>query len=69
MTEDQGPGSRFSTRTNINVSQSDIRPVVRAELNTLDASLRAATNRTRDRMSKFHIQDLRERIELILNPK
>lgn len=69
MTEEQGAPRRFGSRTNINVSQSDIRPVVRAELKTLDSALRTATGRTRDRMSKFHIQDLRERIDLILNPK
>lgn len=69
MTEEQGGSNRFGSRTNINVSQSDIRPVVRAELNALDATLRTANRRTRDRMSKIHMQDLRERIELILNPK
>lgn len=69
MTEEQSGGNRFGSRTNINVSQSDIRPVVRAELKALDSALRTANSRTRDRMSKFHIQDLRERIELVLNPK
>jgi hypothetical protein len=49
--------------------RSDIQPIVRAELKALDSSLRTPTNRTRDRLSKLHIQYLRERIDLILNPK
>lgn len=69
MNEEQGKASRFGSRTNVDVSQSDIRPVVRAELKALNAVLRSALNRTSDRMSKFHIQDLRERIEMILDPK
>jgi len=67
MTEEQGAASRFSSRTNIDVSQSDIRAVVRAELKALKNSL--TKNGKRDRMSEIHLEDLVERINLILDPK
>lgn len=67
MTEEQGPASRFSSRTNIDVSQSDIRAVVRAELKELKRTLQ--NSRIRDRMSKIHTEDLVERINMILDPK
>ncbi len=60
---------RFSRRTNVDVSQSDIRPVVRAELNTLRRNIRAGLTRTSDRMSRYHLQDAIKRIDLILDPK
>lgn len=67
MTEEQGEASRFSTRTSIDVSQSDIRAVVRAELKDLKRDLQNA--RLRDRMSRIHTEDLVERIDTILDPK
>ncbi|MFY0591650.1 MAG: zinc-dependent metalloprotease [Roseivirga sp.] len=53
----------------VDASQSDIRPVVRAELKTLQSRVRAAIPRTSDRMSKLHLQDALERINNILDPK
>ena len=67
MTNEQGASSRFSTRTSIDVSQSDIRAVVRAELKDLKRDLQ--NSRLRDRMSRIHTEDLVERINLILDPK
>lgn len=67
MTEEQGRAPRFGTRTNINVSQSDIRAVVRAELKALKSDLQKS--RIKDTMSTIHIDDLIERINLILDPK
>ena len=54
--------------TSVNVSQSDIRAVVRAELKSLQSAVRSGANRTSDRMSKIHLQDALERIDAILNP-
>jgi hypothetical protein len=59
---------RFLVRTNVDVNQSDIRPVVRAELKNLQRSVRGAIARTSDSMSKYHLDDLNERIKLILDP-
>ena len=60
---------RFVRRTNVNVNQSDIRAVVRAELNTLKRSIRAGIGRAGDSMSRIHLQDAIERIDNILDPK
>ena len=60
---------RFVRRTSVDVSQSDIRPVVRGELVNLRASLRSGIGRTPDRLSRYHLQDAVERIDLILDPK
>ena len=53
----------------INASQSDIRPMARGELKTLQRQIQAAIPRTSDRLSKLHLEDLSERISQILNPK
>jgi len=53
----------------INAKHSDIRPVVRAELKALQSSIRAAIPRTRDRMSKIHLEDALVRVNDILDPK
>ena len=58
---------RFFGGTSVNVSQSDIRAVVRAELKSLRSNLRAA--RGGDAMSRIHISDALERVNLILDPK
>jgi hypothetical protein len=53
----------------INASQSDIRPMARGELKTLQANVRSAISRTSDKMSKLHLEDALERINTILDPK
>tara|TARA_R110002033_G_scaffold171062_1_gene215505 strand:- start:26731 stop:29229 length:2499 start_codon:yes stop_codon:yes gene_type:complete len=70
--ENQGISRRSSPyvkSTAINTSQSDIRSVVRAELNILKRAIRNAIVRTSDNMSKYHLQDTLERIDMILEPK
>ncbi len=57
----------YQKSTAVNTSQSDIRAVVRAELKTLRSQLRSA--RGGDSMSRIHIADAIERINLILDPK
>ena len=59
----------FVRRTSVDVSQSDIRPVVRGELINLRAGIRGAIGRTSDRLSRYHLQDALERINDILDPK
>jgi hypothetical protein len=51
----------------INVSQSDIRPMARGELKTLQSQVRGAIGRTSDRMSRIHLEDVLARIEKILS--
>ena len=59
----------YQKSTVVNTSQSDIRAVVRAELNTLQRTIRSAIGRTGDSMSRIHLQDAVERIKMILDPK
>ncbi|SFU61484.1 protein of unknown function [Pustulibacterium marinum] len=54
--------------TSVDVSQSDIRAVVRGELETLQKTIKNALYRTGDTMTKYHLKDMNERIEQILNP-
>lgn len=55
--------------TSVKVSQSDIRPMARGELKTLQRDLRAALPIAKDTISRYHIEDAIARIEDILNPK
>ncbi|MBJ7880225.1 zinc-dependent metalloprotease [Gelidibacter salicanalis] len=72
MTKDQTPipsqFRRFVSRTNVDVNQSDIRAIARAELKSLESAIRSGLSRTGDTMSKIHLRDALERIDAILNP-
>ncbi|WP_394333730.1 zinc-dependent metalloprotease [Zunongwangia mangrovi] len=72
MTEDQDaiPSAyrRWISRTNVNVAQSDIRPIVRGELQTLQRQIRNSMYRSGDTLTRYHLQDASERIDQILNP-
>ncbi len=59
----------YRKSTIVNTSQSDIRSVARAELNNLKRDIRNGLGRISDRMSRYHLQDALERIDLILDPK
>ncbi len=59
----------YRKSTVVNTSQSDIRSLARAELNTLKRDIRNAIPRTSDTMSKYHLQDAEQRIDMILDPK
>lgn len=58
--------SRFGTA--VNVSQSDIRAVVRAELQTLERSVKSAAANSSG-IRRAHLKDIQERIGAILDPK
>ncbi|MFH6935842.1 zinc-dependent metalloprotease [Flavobacterium sp. FlaQc-30] len=67
MTEEMKPSDRASGY--YNVSQSDLRALVRGELNTLKKSLTAAKALGTNAETKYHYEDCIKRIDLILNPK
>ncbi|HEY4652588.1 MAG TPA: zinc-dependent metalloprotease [Pontibacter sp.] len=68
--QEQGAAaSRFRAGTPVNVAQSDIRPMVRGELNTLRNQIKASIAKTGDTMTKYHLQDALVRIDNILDPK
>jgi hypothetical protein len=58
-----------TTREFYNVAQSDVRGLVRGELNILKASLSVAKNAAVNTETKYHYQDCIKRIEKILDPK
>lgn len=58
-----------SPRSNFDLSQSDVRAVVRAELKTLQSDIRRNISGVKDSMTRYHLQDCLDRIENTLNPK
>lgn len=66
MTEELKPGRGVSF---YNVNQSDVRALVRGELNTLKTQLNSRKNTVANTETKYHYQDALKRIELILDPK
>jgi len=72
MSEEQTPiPSRFRSRvrrSNVDVANSDIRPIVRGELVSLRSNIRNSMNRSSDRLTRYHLQDALKRIDLILDP-
>jgi hypothetical protein len=59
---------QFLGFTSINVSQSDIRPMVREQLEILQRDINNTVNRVSDRATKLHLTDAERRIDNILNP-
>lgn len=66
MTEDLDPRR---SRQYFNVNQSDVRALVRGELNTLKRTLNAASKAAVNTETKYHYRDCIERINTILDPK
>ncbi len=54
--------------TDVDVSQSDIRPIVRNQLELLLADVRQSRNQVNDRATRAHLSDAQSRIEHILEP-
>ena len=70
MTEEySAPTSSFLRDTPVDISQSDIRPFVRGELEALAVLVARGERRVRDRPTKLHLKDLGIRIAEILDPK
>lgn len=53
----------------VNIGQSDIRPVIKAELKALQRDIDGAMSKYSDRASRVHLDDLKDRIADILDPK
>jgi len=52
-----------------NIRNTDIPSIARAQLVDLRTEITAAIPRTTDKLSRYHLQDLLERIKQALNPK
>ncbi|MFD0993275.1 zinc-dependent metalloprotease [Tenacibaculum geojense] len=59
----------YFKQTAVNISQSDIKPVVRGELKRLQRDIKRSIPNARNTMTRYHLQDASDRIEAILNPK
>ncbi len=54
--------------TDVDVSQSDIRPIVRDQLEALQRDIQRIQNQVSDRATRVHLADVEQRIENILDP-
>ena len=59
----------YRKSTAVNTSQSDIRSLARAELKAIQRAARSAVGRTSDAISRYHLEDVVSRIDLILDPR
>ncbi|MFI5202995.1 MAG: zinc-dependent metalloprotease [Flavobacteriales bacterium] len=63
-----GVGYGFDIRM-VDLTKTDLPSVARAQLETLKTEVRAALVLTTDKLSKYHLQDILQRIDTALNPK
>lgn len=61
------PTGPFASAASVDVSQSDIRPLVRAQLRELRTEAEQAAARTTDDMTRYHLEDVVVRIDAILD--
>jgi hypothetical protein len=64
-----GGGITISFGPSVEVRKTDIISVARGTLRSLKAEIAAAIPAYGDRMSRYHLQDLNERIDRVLNPR
>lgn len=73
MTVEQQPKlmsfGRYTKGTKVAINQSDIRAVVRGELNILKGTIKSALAKAPNRNTLYHLQDAIKRIDAILDPK
>jgi hypothetical protein len=63
--EDESGGSPFGPQPDASFA-SDVRPVLRGELRTLDERVQAAESRAADEMTRLHLEDLHMEIQRLL---
>jgi hypothetical protein len=64
-----GGGIVITFGPSVDVKKTDIMSVARGTLRALKAEIAAAIPAYGDKMSKYHLQDLNERIDRVLNPR
>ena len=62
-------GGGFGGPAPVNVKNTDVVSVAKGELKALQAEINAAANSNSDKISKYHLQDLADRIKKGLDPK
>jgi hypothetical protein len=70
MTEEPSVPPQFAQYFDINVdvSQSDIRPIVRDQLQQLLQEVKRSQGQVNDRATRVHLADVEQRIQNVLNP-
>lgn len=70
MTEEPSVPPQFAQYFDINVdvSQSDIRPIVREQLQQLLQEVKRSQGQVNDRATRVHLADVEQRIQNVLNP-
>lgn len=58
-----------NTRAGYNIAQSDVRALVRGELNAMQPMLRVKRNGASTTVDRYHYDDMLARVAVILNPK
>lgn len=66
--DQRGFNSGYLKRSGITINQSDVKSVARGELKRLQRDVRAASNRG-NTLTRYHLQDVVDRIDMILDPK
>ncbi|CAM1352177.1 zinc-dependent metalloprotease [Tenacibaculum insulae] len=58
----------YFKQTAVNISQSDIKAVVRGELKRIQRDIKRSIPNARNTISRYHLQDAADRVSSILNP-
>ncbi len=66
--DQRGYNSGYFKRSGITINQSDVKSVVRGELKRLQRDAKNAS-KSGNTLRRYHLQDVADRIEVILNPK
>ncbi len=62
-------GGRLFGPVSVNTKNTDVTSVTRGQLRTLQSEVNAAIGGTTDKMSRYHLQDVSDRIKKALDPK
>ena len=65
----RGTNSGYFKQSAVNIGQSDIKAMVRGELNRIKRDVRSATSKASNTTSRYHLQDAIARINKALDPK
>jgi len=67
--DQKGANDGYLKRSAINISQSDISAVVRGQLKRIKKEVKSAAFKAPNTISRYHLQDVSDRIDAILDPK
>ncbi|MEZ7945253.1 MAG: zinc-dependent metalloprotease [Flavobacteriaceae bacterium] len=65
----RGANRGYFKQSTVNIGQSDIKAMVRGELNRIKREIRAAVSKASNTTSRYHLQDAIARINMALDPK